>query len=82
VPPTSRVSQEAVRSEIRKRLHSAWVDSKMTLATLLERSGLDLDEPGLSRRLRGKYALTTFEAEKVAGVLDVKIAVGKRRRAA
>lgn len=71
---------------IQEQLFNAWDGSGRTLLDVAaaakeraERAGrqLDLDEPSLSRKLRGKQTLRTWEAEILAAVLGIKISAGR-----
>lgn len=64
-----------------QQLHEAWIESGLTLAALIEKSGLALDEPNLSRKLRGKQKMRTEEAEALAHALRVEITAGREARA-
>lgn len=66
---------------LHQQLHDAWEASNLTLRELLLISGLEMDETSLGRKLDGKQALRTSEAEILAHALKVKITTGREARA-
>jgi hypothetical protein len=69
---------------IAEQLRGAWIASGLTLSALRERARIQCTADSLSRKLAGKQALWTTEAEALADALTFTLvwAPGARRRCA
>jgi transcriptional regulator with XRE-family HTH domain len=67
--------------DVVSQLRGVFERSGMSVRTLLEKSGLDIDRSSLQRKLHGQQPLRVAEAEALASVLGVRIGVGKEARA-
>lgn len=67
-----------MRKTICQQLLDASKASRWSQAELIERAGLEIDQPGLSRRLHGHTPLSTAEAEALARALGIRLVAGRR----
>ena len=66
---------------VQRALHRQFVQRGLTVGELVTLAKVDVKRPSMSKKIRGKSPMTLGEAEAVAKVLGVRVAVRGRRAA-
>ena len=69
-----------MQGPLHEQLRRAWVKSGLSQLELIQRASLNCSLSAMSRKLRGKQALYTFEVEAMATALGVVVRAGAVRR--
>jgi transcriptional regulator with XRE-family HTH domain len=61
--------------DVADRIRGAFAESGLTLDELIERSGLGITRPSMSRKMRGEVALSADDCEALAQVFGLDVVV-------